>query len=122
MMRNIKAMIGTLEAFNLPGNSNSPDGEPMQIFVKMGVETVLLDVKTSDVVQHVKALLYNREKWLIVAGKQLEDGRKLSSYKILNETTLHESGRLRAGELVKKTHMSKDEATKVLQQKVNGVR
>ena len=75
-----------------------------QIFVKtLTGRTITLDVNSSDSIEHVKELVFQKEgvpvgqQRLIYSGKQLEDGRTLADYAVQPESTLYLVLRLRGG-------------------------
>ena len=68
----------------------------MQIFIKtLNGKTISLDVDSLDTVQTVKCKIQAKEgisvyqQKLIHSGRQLEDGRTLSDYRIQKQSTLH---------------------------------
>ena len=75
-----------------------------QIFVKtLTGKTITLDVLASDTIDEVQAKIHEKEGIaahsmpLLFAGRQLEDGVRVSEYGIQKESTLHVSSRLRGG-------------------------
>jgi hypothetical protein len=82
-----------------------------------------LDVKASDSIDKMKALIYDKNFALTFAGKQLKDGVKaLSDYSIESESTVCESGRLVGGAIkgVKKTFSKKEGRTALVRKMRKG--
>ncbi|KAL3689129.1 hypothetical protein R1sor_015438 [Riccia sorocarpa] len=79
----------------------------MQIFVNTSSGTTALDVESTDTISGAKAKLQTdkdlscNELRLVYGGKQLEDGRTLSDYRIRGDSTLHLLERLRGGTMIK---------------------
>ena len=73
-----------------------PEVDAMRIFVKkMDGENISLDVESTDTIEAVKNKIYVEDnsflpqnQKLIFAGNILEDGRILSDYNIINESTI----------------------------------
>jgi hypothetical protein len=114
MMDDIMRMIAVLEALG--------SGASMQVFVKdVDGNSITLDVKDTDTIDKVKAILYDKRHTLTFAGKQLKEGAKtLSENSIQAESTLHESGKLAGGVrggIVKKHHLKDADAFAELKRK-----
>ncbi|KAJ3435152.1 hypothetical protein M0812_02283 [Anaeramoeba flamelloides] len=103
LLKNIK-QVG--EADMIDENSVN-ENSTMQIFVKtLTGKTISFNVVRSNTINDLKKMIKVKEnictdqQRLIFAGKQLEDGRTLASYKIQGEATIHLIQRLSGGKPV----------------------
>jgi len=76
-------------------SSSAPPADEIQIFVKnLSGKTITINIKPGDTVEQLKAKIEEKEdvppssQRLIFGGKQLEDGRLVSDYRIQKESTL----------------------------------
>ena len=92
----------------LPPESYHRSPQKMQIFVKTLTDrTITLEAQPSDTVEEVKVKIEVKlaippqEQRLVYGGRQLEEGRTLSSYNIEDKSTLHLVLRLKGGGMSK---------------------
>ena len=75
--------------------SDDENDDGFQIFVKnLTGKTLTFDVKPTDTIDNLKGQIKGQTKikdkfWLVTGGKQLEDNRIVSYYKIEKSSTLH---------------------------------
>ncbi len=91
------------------------DVASMQIFMKTTTgQTITLDVKSTDTIDKLKAIIMDTRSSISYSGKQLTHGR-VSDYNIQKKSTLHASGLgLGGARPVKKHHWKEADAVKEL--------
>ncbi|XP_028551991.1 ubiquitin-like [Dendrobium catenatum] len=92
-------MQSTVKTEDLTATTNVDDDSnaQMQIFINAVTcnSKFALEVKTSDTIENVKAMIQDKlgfhpdHQWLLFAGRKLEDGHTLADYKIPKDSTLH---------------------------------
>ena len=85
----------------------------MNVFVKtLTGETITLDVNMDDSIENCKQKIQGKvgippdQQRLILAGRQLEDGRTLADYEVVNGSTFHLVLRLRGQGDILQNHVT----------------